>query len=392
MNDLKTDLRKFLLKFQYLFNFSNVEIFSHLRDFDPKFINDLEKVEFEGLKKILLNGKSGNFEILSDFCEERINLELKIARFVIKYQEENVANFDFDDEIFKKMNPKKIHEIRRFSTFISDKFSGENLAIVDLGAGLGYLDQAILSLNKRVKIVAVESNLKIHRGNSRRISGPNVVRINQELNFDNYANFLDNLNFGDDAEFAIIGLHCCGNLTNLALKMFGEHEKARILSLVPCCYHKGDPIENFNGPSMRLASQESFRKWVQKSNEELLQNSKNFGFRAIFEKFCSENDLKYVKTKRRVKNGSNFENFISGYQVENLDKEALLAECEANCDKFELLEKINGIQLSLQNLLEFLVLLEKCEHLLEENADDVIFYEIFDKESSPRNYLIYCSK
>jgi len=43
---------------------------------------------------------------------------------------------------------------------------------------------------------------------------------------------------GKNEEFGIVGLHPCGNLAAILLKLFTNCPAARFISIVGCCYHK----------------------------------------------------------------------------------------------------------------------------------------------------------
>lgn len=123
----------------------------------------------------------------------------------------------------------------------------------------------------------------------------------------------------DDSPITIIGLHGCGDLTITAMDLFLNMERVKNLIFLPCCYHKmstkdadrcvfnffptskelssilGDYDDTFLGrPFLRLAGQQSPKKWKEMTKTEHWVHGKNMLERAMVDALL-DGDIEDVK-------------------------------------------------------------------------------------------------
>lgn len=146
----------------------------------------------------------------------------------------------------------------------------------------------------------------------------------------------------------------------------------------------------FSPFALRLGCQETWTKWLMRSQSEHESEARNFGHRALFESYCQRNKIEATKVKRRVpKSGaSDFPNqYLDTFKLVGCDEKRVRAELSAEAEtcQFYLLEKLVGLQLSLQPLIEAVILLDRVLHLSQYKTSLV---SIFDELKSPRNQVL----
>ena len=294
---------------------------------------------------------------------------------------------------------------------------------------MGYLDEAIVENCQNVKIIAIEGHQgHCERAELRLASRSRVKQVTLMLSNDQEGQqkFQDLLQSIVDSEeesvrFGLIGLHCCGDLTPIMIKLFLTFEELKMISVVSCCYHKmssdsyplseqlievvGDKLNVIGSHfAVRLACQETLEKWLQQLPEGHEAHSRHFGYRAILEEFCQENHIKLKKKKRRGVRKSQFssiddfvESVCQGYDFEDCDidlesiKKTLTKKClkYEELNVFDKLEILTGLQLNLQSILEDLILLDRLLFFVENGFDSTSYIELFDSVISPRNKLLF---
>ncbi|KAM3181287.1 hypothetical protein ACTXT7_014664 [Hymenolepis weldensis] len=126
------------------------------------------------------------------------------------------------------------------------------MALVDLGSGLGHLPRRVmqrLGTNcSSIRGVAVEADPKLHStalNMESKEQEPNkrlirvLARI-EKTSIDQFKSQLSKVLNADkrDTGYILCGLHCCGDLSEAALKVFHVDSNAQGIVLVSCCYHK----------------------------------------------------------------------------------------------------------------------------------------------------------
>ena len=118
---------------------------------------------------------------------------------------------------------------------------------------------------------------------------------------------------------ALVGLHCCGDLSADAIRIFLSIPSLSLLALVPCCFHKASlPNASMSGTGVaaspfmrRLAVQDSFSKWKAHTESEHERHMRVFGYRAILEDFIRDRDISVDKKRRRGRRTDSTETFKS---------------------------------------------------------------------------------
>lgn len=115
-------------------------------------------------------------------------------------------------------------------------FEGDDVAVVELGAGKGGLSDAVVAHKQPGAVVLIERESRRHKadGKLRRLEGLEVERIRGDL---------ADVDLGRVAVLrgrASVGVakHLCGSATDLALNAFVRHTNARGVAVATCCHHR----------------------------------------------------------------------------------------------------------------------------------------------------------
>ncbi|XP_067936319.1 methyltransferase-like protein 25B [Watersipora subatra] len=203
----------------------------------------------------------------------------------------------------KGMSEKKRHEVRRMASLVGElcKEDGCNL-IGDIGAGLGYLGQTLMSTFK-LNVLGFEledgncQNWRMQRATSNNLQ-TRCLRVDtssectqilrdsfrqhhssvsatdicadskvQQGSFSEQAgeNFTPSSSSSfretDECRVCMVGLHCCGDLTPATLHQFHTIEECKTLVCLGCCYHRLSLDAHFG--NFPMSSQ--FKSWYQDS-------------------------------------------------------------------------------------------------------------------------------
>ncbi|KAH8286809.1 hypothetical protein KR054_011086 [Drosophila jambulina] len=188
----------------------------------------------------------------------------------------------------KGISEKKLLEIKQFSKHINDHCA-ETQVLVDLGAGLGYLSQALYELKPSYLIVGLEADKsRVDKARQRCVSymPPAAIKsviyqqhfINADSNsyIDALASELAKNNGCSEVRtISIIGLHACADLSINAMLLFLKMSKVQCLHIMPCCYHKLELRANIHGVSENLTNfplSSALRKSIETINQNLFLN------------------------------------------------------------------------------------------------------------------------
>ena len=428
IQDLLRDISSFLKSAKFVYDFSNVTILSegHLRNIPLDWTQWIRANPIQHLKQVFESKKSAWTTTpppppsLIDLVEKGQDLRSRIQSF----QEEDSCNprpCPLPGVMLQKMTPKKIHEISVLAGHLGSLCRDQRIShVIDVGSGLGYLDQA-LSLIHGLQIVSVECHQgHCEKASRRHQNDPNIKQVQARIGKDNpdgLLRILDELPSG--ARAALVGLHCCGPLTPTMIDSFYDLDGLRLLSVVSCCYQKMEAssssihMSRFVRASpeltshlctpyaLRLAGQESLDTWLGQSPEEHLEHMRTFGCRSVLQVYAKQNNLTLKKRKRRAtlrshsgSNGELIQNLINRYDLDdavNAEKE-LLDLCDKHESSFKILEFLTGLQLFLQPMFEYFILLDRLLFLLENGFAKANLLELFDPKISPRNKLISCCR
>lgn len=447
-----------------------------------KAVSFFEKVKwlyFMPVTKILLNGSLNLFpeewlEILLKFDNDELNNFVTNPKAQshwpksLKYFIENCQKLNYlphsnilvtlstlPEAFKKKLSIKKQHEILHLTQLIHEKCLAHNIRlVVDFGAGLGYICQ-LLNYLHGYKVLGLESNLQnVQSARVRQksffpdsLSSVKYVHhcVTKDSS-DDIKMFLQQ-EFNCSENFCLIGLHACGDLSNMTSKIYLEIKAAKLLILISCCYHKLTLIDDknqdefmgeekyfkdfpmssiskktldefdaqklFNRPFMRLACQETSDRWLQMDETTHEKHSFHVLARAILELYCSEHEIKLKKVCRKGTRKSqceSFENYLEDssnrYVLEKLTnhgEEACVISWNDKIkddmkilwlkytDKLKAVELFTALQLLLQQAAESLILSDRM-YFLKENNCEAYLASIMNRSLSPRSCALISKK
>lgn len=196
------------------------------------------------------------------------------------------------------------------STLIDRVASRQKIdSVMDLGAGQGYLSRAI-AWKYGLRVLAVDGS-EVQTCGAKRIDGNIFKRtckqngqlhhITEMVTPDNIAGILSKWQSSHDhqqhtnAPWLLCGLHACGDLSSLMLRLFAESDAMGSLVNVGCCHHfltqqEGFPMSTFvdqelgyhpTSTAHMLACQTPSR-WTDRA-EETLQSFEHHFFRALLQ-------------------------------------------------------------------------------------------------------------
>jgi len=369
-----------------------------------------------------------------------------------------------DEFMVLKMNQKKVHEVVRLSKFASIvcKYLGIE-TVVDIGAGEGYVSH-FLAREEHLHVIATEGNAHFAETGNQRIQRVNkmlsqrdakrktdtstecqsetCIKNEDELsphfltyilnrsNLNEFQNLISPLISGSD--FALLGLHACGNLTLMLLDLF-LNTKANALISVGCCYHvliddsgKMGMNGNFKNifPVSKLCSSFNFEltwsslKCATHASDLYrtcpLDNSMVSGntlfYRAVVEvvlqkyfqgtvyKISKMNNHAYESFPiflKQLPNKFKFKSETTPPHVTAMITD-LIPEFEQSYKELESMSRRFRMWIALQNViapvLETMILLDRILYLEEHDGVEANFFPLFESSLSPRNMVIVASK
>lgn len=223
---------------------------------------------------------------------------------------------DIDRRILAGMVEKKIHEVERMTPVIKKIAADHQVeSIVDLGAGQGYLSRS-LAFKNNLKVLAVDSS-EIQTCGAKKFDDRAVKFLDKDdLKLHHVTDFITpenastilskwgNHDTTKQEKWLLCGLHTCGDLSSMMLRLFTSSSDISCLVSVGCCYHfltekaehedmdesqLGFPVSNkvreigFKlGPTARMLSCQAPARWVDQQQETLIAYEHHF-FRALLQ-------------------------------------------------------------------------------------------------------------
>jgi hypothetical protein len=341
------------------------------------------------------------------------------------------------------MNPKKLHEAPRLVSYIKSK--SESLQVkksIDIGSGQGYLSHLLVTQGS-LKVVAIEGNEhNTHESQKRSELIQEKLGIKGEYETISRIVTKDNISEFTQEPCFLVGLHTCGDLAAVCLKLFVHDPLIRGVFNVGCCYHH---LSEFVQPEAR----EGLEKYLQSIRESykgrdldetvwasaetagfplsfFIQNNfkgfflgrlprtlaisepvkfhlkdpgltfRKFQYRASFQVLLHKNFphmTDVYSVGNRVKNFGSFaeyafEAFSRLKLVHQMTAEEIQGFYDENFRKFEKKSAIFWVVRSaLSGPIENLVILDRALYLIE-NGHQAEVLSIFDKSISPRNVVV----
>jgi len=329
-----------------------------------------------------------------------------------------------------KVNPKKVHEVLNFSRFIGDHCRRNDIHhVVDIGAGLGYVDKELAD-GYHLHVLGLEQDpYRVATANQRAPPGAvfKQLGLNGATDFRTQVESIVGEWFtessGDPASpLCMIGLHACGDLSPVMLKLLLRSGAFGSMMLVSCCYHRmkwgGGAVDDHfplsaalrrtGGPFyrqaampylFRLAAQETSNRWLlpHRNQEQLLHTF----YRAILQSYSHSEGIALRKQQRKaVKSAqkSCMEDYIHeairGFGLDHIDGDHHAKMMDIYHQKKHLLPRLESLiilQVLMQPIAEALLLLDRVVYL-EENGAAASLEQIFDDRISPRCYVTVAQK
>ncbi|XP_078579621.1 methyltransferase-like protein 25B [Branchiostoma floridae x Branchiostoma japonicum] len=386
-----------------------------------------------------------------------------------RQQATDLVAMEINKDLARGMTPKKKHEVSYLASVVRDTCGKTSCnSVIDVGSGLGYLGQ-VLHHQCGLQVVGVEAQASHVHGAQRRIKSQGEDKETQiqtmNLTLDDDPSSIHDLELllsslqqspsegqsqtdvlnrkGDidrDDGTCMVGLHCCGDLCPIMLKMFTSVERLRCLVCVSCCYHGMSVTEPDSRPScfmnfplshtvkeklkevgrefpnwqlnvfaMRLAAQETRARWACQSYEDHQFHTRSVAYRAILEHVVSTAGKGIQKLKRKVTRKDAFQSFpgylaaVFGRLTLHSDEavqpeedwkkyhDALQQSHDQWEEFFPYIEVITALQVLLQPVLETLVTVDRCLYLQEQGLKTEVV-PIFDDSISPRNLVIIAER
>ncbi|XP_059352197.1 methyltransferase-like protein 25B isoform X2 [Daphnia carinata] len=360
----------------------------------------------------------------------RLSLRINLAR-----KEEALSKW-------KKVNPKKIHEVVNFSLLIGEKCAEKDIKhVVDIGAGLGYLDKElsdrcdlhVLGLERDAyRVLAASQRATVDTPENvpnrcRAIFKELVVKSEDTLEdqiesvISNWFNELEAQHV-PSPPLCMIGLHSCGDLSPIMMKLFMNIRHFHSLLLVSCCYHRMDwkkepvddnlfPISNSLKSNhcepegiqnlFRLAAQETPNHWIQQNTLNCQRQAQHTFYRSLVQLYANRG-IQLLKQHRKPvkmqKTSVGFEEYVDqAIQAFSLPgqiadhRQKLLDIYYSNARLLPALETLIVLQVLLQPVAEALILVDRVVYL-RENGINASLQQIFDDRISPRCFVTLAEK
>ncbi|CDH60806.1 cra-b-like protein [Lichtheimia corymbifera JMRC:FSU:9682] len=391
----------------------------------------------------LINITSGNTEndtwpaSLKEYVQH--TRDMALPRGFLSDYDVDVCQLEQDYQ--RGMNDKKIHEVGFMSTLIDRVATRRNIdSVMDLGAGQGYLARAI-AWKYGLRVLAVDGSevqtcgaKRIDHNILKRTSKQNgqVHHVTEMVTPENISGILSNWQTSNGQHkdtmepWLLCGLHACGDLSSLMLRLFAESDEMGSLVNVGCCHHfltqeEGFPMSSFVNKELgyqqtstahMLACQTPSR-WTDRA-EETLKSFEHHFFRALLQHIMVEKGLTPVDKAPIVGRLNKKKDFISfpiyvraALKRFGLPEDTISAqEAEAYYEKYKNHKQIDKqiavlwtIRVLLAPVLESIILMDRWLYLKESllqypdtKTKGVWMWPLFDPIISPRNTVIVASK
>jgi len=326
--------------------------------------------------------------------------------------------------------------------------------IIDIGAGKGYLSNAI-AVHFNLDVVCIESSAQniaaakeriekiedMWNSKSQRATAPNInlqkaqftilKYLTQDITASEFEDLADNSKQREETQDIIdqensnkttilIGLHTCGDLAVTMMKIFQHSNDTQILLNVGCCYHDltimdnndncqtiyGFPLssivqqtlkDKFNNGTFRLACQ-PVDSWLFNLQDSKL-SLKKFFYRSIMQTLLKSHFKEYPIFISHIPDNK-FENFIE-YSLEALKRlkgkslqfpiDKLQETYNKYADKYLIAAAFACLRGVIAPVIESLILLDRVCYL-KERGFDAHLLPLFNSKNSPRNFVLIASK
>lgn len=337
--------------------------------------------------------------------------------------------------VFKKhVKPKKQHEISRYSRLIKNVTSNLQVdKVLDVGSGVGHLSR-YLAYGHDLRVACVDGmddftdsakkfDLqletavgKINQRNGTTATYTPPVHVTSWLSPDmDLSKFQKTLKtrfcMEDDErlEYGIVGLHTCGDLAPILLKLFASSKDASMLQSVGCCYMKIEqhfPMSEFVScqpwHALTYTSKELSCHAIEMYTDRLHSNEQDklkvHCYRALIEKLLVARDpglrhigLNTVKNAHQISFAQYAQTATKKLAVPLTEEDLNDPALDASLGRWWEVVVFYSLRLSLAPVIETAILLDRSLFLYENGLDNLLF-PIFDPILSPRNHVLMAIK
>lgn len=386
---------------------------------------------FDAITKIAFGKYNDNWpESLRNYIQETKGIELPRIN---PHSSKQILS-TLDKRILPGMVEKKIHEVERMTPVIK-KLAKEHQvgSIMDLGAGQGYLSRS-LAYRSDLKVLAVDSSDVQTCGAKRfderiikHLKKSDVLQlhhVNEFITPENASTILSRWSQVQNEKWLLCGLHTCGDLASMILRLFSSSDEMSCLVNVGCCYHFlteqqdhcGFPMSEtvkrtglVIGHTSRMLSSQVPERWVEKSEDTLVALEHHF-FRALLQQIMVEKGLATPGKAPVIGRLNKKKDFVSFHVYVQAALSRLkipgetITEEEANdyYSKYKS-EKVDqqiayvwSLRAILAPVLESIMLVDRWLYLNDVIPDSptkkVCLWPLFDPMASPRNMVIMATK
>jgi hypothetical protein len=338
-------------------------------------------------------------------------------------------------ELRRGANPKKVHEMERLGSLIdrTAKLVGAD-CVVELGSGKGYLAHTLAFVHK-LQVVGFEMFASLTEKANERSAKLVTAQLKAQLRGACLAaddapppSFVaKRWSLGDEAasnlgRSVVVGLHTCGDLAPLSMRLLSESEAVGLVS-VGCCYHRLSDMHAHGTGCTAPACGYPMSRYVQSLSMQLEPCAKEFAahdahswtrkgahrahaHRAALEVLLRAHPPSTPKQLGRVRRSdkrrlaSTADNFVAyahhalgwlgivDVTDEEIEKAAHLVE-----EHTKRVKALYAVRLVLGRLTEFVILYDRVLWLHENIAAlNVFLVPVFDPVLSPRNVALVATK
>lgn len=294
---------------------------------------------------------------------------------------------------------KKEHEISQMAAMVE---SLENINLIDIGAGAGYLSER-LTLNRNRFSYCIDCDETLQKSGIKRIGNKDFSNL-EKIEFKNFY-FNENApNFKKIYDQSlVIGLHACGDLSSDIIHYF-QKESLEYLMVIGCCYQKLTNKYNLSkiaqSGNLRLTTNQlnlAARSYSLSSNSSLNRKLKIRRYRYMLHCYLySLGHKDFIPTgKTKLKDyDRNFGEYANTYAQKFIMSKKDAQSFSEETSNIKIVEKIiytDLIRGLFGRVIEAYIALDRAIYL-EENNRNVSIFELFERSQSPRNLAIFVSR
>lgn len=343
--------------------------------------------------------------------------------------------------VFRKhVKPKKQYEMCRLAKLTSSVSKSMSIdKVLDIGSGVGHLSR-YLCYNNKLQVACVDGDDKLtnsakkfdeqleftvdkmlKRGDTSlqlpRAPVHVTSHIAPDMNLDKFHQILTDkfsISNPEELKYGILGLHTCGDLGPVLIKMFTQDPGSVMLNSIGCCYMKIQ--EHF--PMSSFVEDQDWHKLTYTSNElachalemytdrlrkEQEDKLKVHCYRAMLEKLLLGRNESFrhtiLKTVARAHEMTFVDyvtkattNLVNSGNLEAFSIEELTdPKIDAQLEQWWEVVTFYTLRLAMAPIIETVILLDRCIFLYENGIDNMMI-PLFDPIMSPRNQVIVAVK